>query len=206
MMIKPPPPISLYTGLYVRLAPAVTLTEEQFFEFCQINRRLKIERTPEGDILIMPPAGGETSNRNARLIFSFMNWANQNQLGFVFDSSGGFVLPDGSIASPDVAWVKKERLTTLTAEQKKRFIPLCPDFVLELRSPSDNLEPLKAKMKMYLSNGVQLAWLVNPEEQEIWVYRPGQEPQQLTQISQISGDPELPGLLVPLASIWNPEL
>lgn len=134
---------------------SIQLTDEQYFQLCQNNRNLRFERNANGDLIIMPPPGGETSNRNAGLIAQLWLWNEQHQLGVVFDSSGGFKLPNGADRSPDVSWVKIERWHSLTPQQQQRFIPLCPDFVIELRSPSDALKTLQEKMEEYRENGTQ---------------------------------------------------
>ena len=181
------------------------LTEEQLFAFCQVNREWQIEQTAKGDLAIMSPAGGETSKRNADLITYLNLWAKQDKSGIVFDSSGGFKLPNGAIRSPDVAWVKKSRLQPLTARQKEKFIPLCPDFVIELRSPTDHLPDLQAKMAEYMANGAALGWLIDPEERTVWVSRPGSPPTPLLNPTTLTGSPLLPGFTLHLADIWQPD-
>lgn len=180
------------------------MTDDQFFEFCQMNRDLRIERSAEGEIIIMPPAGGETGGRNAHLNFFVNQWARQDGRGITFDSSTGFILPNGATLSPDAAWVRRERLVALTPEQKRKFLPLCPDFVIELQSPSDTLTSLKRKMQEYITNGAQLGWLLVPDTKDVYIYRSGYEPEQLTNPQQISGDPLLPGFVLNLAEIWDP--
>ncbi len=143
-------------SLVLFMSPVIDMTNDQFFEFCQLNRDLRIERTTEGDLVIMAPAGGETGNRNARLTAFFTMWALNDGTGEPFDSSTGFNLPNGATRSPDTAWVKRSRLATLTPEQKKKFLPVCPDFVIELRSASDSLKAIQEKMQEYLANGVRL--------------------------------------------------
>jgi len=190
--------------LVLQLRPAIEMTREQFFDFCQLNPDLRIERTAEGEIVIMAPAGGETSTRNAELVMQVKLWANQDGSGVVFDSSGGFDLPNGATRAPDVAWVKRSRLAPLTPEEKRKFIPLCPDFVIELRSSSDPLSTLQAKMEEYLANGAQLGWLIDPVQRRVYVYRPGADVECLENPAEVAGDPVLPGFVLDLAPIWEP--
>lgn len=180
------------------------MTDDQFFEFCQMNRKLNIERTAQGEIIIMPPAGGETGGRNANLNFFVNQWSRKDRRGIAFDSSTGFILPNGATRSPDAAWILRERLTKLAPEQKRKFLPLCPDFVVELQSPSDTLADLKAKLSEYMDNGAQLGWLLVPETKDVYIYRSGDEPEHLANPQQISGDPLLPGFVLNLAEIWDP--
>jgi len=188
----------------LRLPPVTNLTDDQLYELCQINRDLRIERTAEGDLLIMPPTGGETSNRNAELTMQLRVWAKHDGTGIVFDSSGGFILPNGAMRSPDVAWVKRSRLATFTREQKEKFIPLCPDFVLELRSPSDSLSAVQAKMEEYMANGAQLGWLIDPEGKRVYVYQPQGRVACLEHPATLAGGPMLPGLVLDLQEMWTP--
>lgn len=185
--------------------PIFEMSNEMFFNFCQANRDWRIERNAQGEVFIMPPAGGETSGKNAILTTALTTWSLQDGTGVAFDSSGGFDLPNGATRSPDAAWVKKSRLATLTAEQKKRFLPLCPDFVIELRSPSDALKMLQEKMQEYIDNGAQLGWLLDAPNRRVFVYRPGRAVERVENPSSLSGDPELPGFVLDLAKIWEPE-
>ena len=159
----------------LQTCPAFDMSDEQFYEFCQQNRDWRIERTAEGELIIIPSAGGETGNQNALLTTFFTLWALQEGTGVAFDSSTGFTLPNRATRSPDAAWVKKSRLHVLTPAQKKKFLPLCPDFVIELRSPSDTLKTVQEKMQEYLDNGAQLGWLIDPLDRRVYVYRPGGE-------------------------------
>jgi len=154
----------------------------------------------------MPPTGGETSNRNTSIIGQLYNWATREGSGAAFDSSAGFRLPDGSNRSPDAAWVSHERLARLTPEQKKKFIPLCPDFVVELMSPTDTLSAANAKMIEYIANGARLGWLIDPEEEAVYVYRFGASVEELRNLTEISADPELPGFRLGLSDIWKPSI
>ncbi|CAN5717463.1 Uma2 family endonuclease [soil metagenome] len=184
--------------------PALEMDEEQFFQFCRINRDWRIERTAEGDLEIMPPTGGETSNRNADLTMQVGIWTRRDGTGVAFESNGGFILPNGAMRSPDASWVRRERLTNLTAEQKQRFLPLCPDFVIELRSLSDPLPPLEAKMREYLENGARLGWLLDPGERKVHVYQPEEDVRILENPQKVSGDPVLQSFVLDLKPIWEP--
>ncbi len=189
--------------LVLRLAPAVKLTEKQFFAVCHLNSDLRLERTREGDIVVMPPAGGETSTRNGELTWSLFNWAKSDGTGLGFDSSGGFTLPNRAVRSPDAAWVKGSRWEALRPEDRRRFAPICPDFVVELRSPSDRLQDVQAKMLEYLDNGAQLGWLIDPLEQKVHVYRPQAPVELLDNPTTVSGDPLLPGFILDLGPFWS---
>jgi Uma2 family endonuclease len=183
------------------------LTDDQFFEFCVLNRKLlRIERTAEGEILIMSPTGGRGSNQNLWITMQLALWAESDGTGVAFDSNGGFTLPNNAMRSPDAAWVDRRRLAPLTAEEKGKFLPLCPDFVVELRSPSDRLADLKQKMEEYISNGALLGWLIEPFERQVFVYRPNQPIQQLDQPASVDAGPELPGFVLDLTKIWEPDI
>jgi len=145
-----------YHPVVLHTRPALEMDEEQFFEFCQLNRDWRIERNAEGDLEVMAPPGYETSDRNAEITMQLRQWAKRDSKGAASDSNGGFVLPNGAMRSPDAAWVRRERLVDLTEEQKQRFLPLCPDFVIESRPPSDPLAPIEAKMREYVENGARL--------------------------------------------------
>lgn len=201
-MIKVQPQIER-RPLVLQLQPAIEVTREQFFDFCQINRDLRIERTAEGEIVIMAPAGGETSARNARLVAQVIQWADRDGSGAVFDSSGGFDLPNGATRSPDVAWVKRSRLAPLTPEEKRKFLPLCPDFVIELRSPSDSLSSVQDKMEEYRANGAQLGWLIDAVSRRVYVYRPEADVERLDNPRELAGDPVLAGFVLDLTPIWE---
>jgi Uma2 family endonuclease len=188
----------------MQLEDNAVLSDEQFFAFCQMNQTLSIERTATGEIIIMPPAGGETGSRNSEMNYALRSWARDDDRGVAFDSSTGFILPNGATRSPDAAWVRRERLINLTPEQKRKFLPLCPDFVVELQSPSDTLADLQDKMQEYIDNGAQLGWLLVPDSREVYIYRPHREPEHLTDPPQVSGEPLLPGFVLTLADVWDP--
>lgn len=190
--------------LVLNFRPAIEMNDDQFLAFCQANPTLQIERTAKGEIVIMPPVGGGSSRRNTKLTVALDIWADKDRTGVVFDSSGTFILPNKAIRSPDAAWVRRSQLAGLTAEQKEKFLPLCPDFVIELRSPSDRLYELKEKMVEYIDNGAELGWLINPKRREVFVYRPAEPVLHLKNPDTISGDPVLPRFTLNLRQIWEP--
>jgi Uma2 family endonuclease len=190
----------------LQMRPIVDLNDDQFFAFCQLNRDWRIERTAEGEFIVMPPTGWKTGNYNIRISAALLAWADQDGAGVATDSSTGFDLPNGATRSPDAAWIMRSRLAALTEEQKAKFLPLCPDFVIELRSPSDNLKTLQDKMQEYIDNGARLGWLIDPADRRVYVYRPGIMTECLENPTTISGDPELPGFVLDLAKIWDATL
>ena len=190
------------TALTVNFNSIIDLTDEQFFQLCQVNENLRFERTATGELIIMPPAGGETSNRNGKLTQQLFNWADADGTGVAFDSSGGFKLTNGADRSPDAAWLKLQRWETLTSEQKARFIPMSPDFVIELLSPSDSLKVAQEKMKEYRDNGTRLGWLINQESKQVEIYRLSQEVEVLQSPATLSGETILCGFILNLEPIW----
>ncbi len=191
--------------LALNFRPAINMTDDEFFTFCQINGDLHIERDANGKILFMAPAGGGSSSRNGSLSGQIYIWARADATGKVFDSSGGFILPNSAQRAPDASWVLKTRLEPLSAEQKEKFLPLCPDFVAEIRSPSDALAPLQAKMEEYRQNGARLGWLIDPQNRQVHVYREGQTSVEILDAPvTVSGETVLPGFVLQLADIWNP--
>lgn len=180
----------------------IQLTDEQYFQLCINNRDLRFERNANGDLIIMPPIGGETGHRNIKISYQLQAWSRQNNLGIAFDSSTGFKLPNGADRSPDAAWVTMERWNSLTPQQQQRFVPLCPDFVIELRSPSDSLKGIQEKMAEYVDNGTRLGWLINPQDKQVEVYRTGQGVEMLESPSILFGEGVLPGFVLELQSIW----
>lgn len=159
------------TALTLNLEPIFTLSNEQFQQLCIANPDLRLERTATGELVIMPPTGGETGRQNSQLNFQVQLWNQQYQLGEVFDSSTGFILPNGATRSPDLAWVEKSRWQVLTPEQREKFVPLCPDFVIELVSPSDSVQKTRQKMEEYRANGCRLGWLINRQDKQVEIYR-----------------------------------
>lgn len=197
-------PATAREPLTLHLAPVLRLSDDQLFELCRSNRDLRIEREASGDLILMTPAGFETSDSNSEINMQLRQWALRDGSGRAVESSAGFVLPNGAMRSPDAAWVDNRRLAALDPEQRKKFLPLCPDFVIELRSPSDPLRSLQTKMEEYLDNGARLGWLIDPVEGKVHVYRPGAEVEVLEKPGSVSADPELPGLELEMERIWNP--
>ncbi|MCA9795043.1 MAG: Uma2 family endonuclease [Candidatus Eremiobacteraeota bacterium] len=183
------------------LQPFVAWTEDEFFEFCQRHAWLKIERTASGALEIMTPTGGETSERNALLTCRLVLWARADGTGVAFDSSAGFLLPNGAERGPEASWVERSRWEALTPEQRQKFPPLCPDFVVELMSPSDSLTATRAKIQEYLDNGARLGWLLDPSRMTVEVFRPGHEAECVVEPAQLAGDPVLPGFVLELEGI-----
>jgi len=188
--------------LILTLPPTLTWTDDDLYQFCLLNRDLQIEQTAKGELIIMAPAGGESSWRNSEVIISLGNWARRDGRGIVFDSSGGFKLPNGATLAPDASWVTKTKLATITAAQKQKYIPLSPDFVIELRSPTDSLVTLKRKMEEYMANGVELGWLINPQKRQVFIYRPNSEVICLDNPATVSGESVLPGFILELPPLW----
>lgn len=171
----------------------VHLTDEQFYQLCIHNPEWNIEQNAKGALIVMPPVGGESGEREADYIIDLGNWNRQTQLGKVFSSSTIFKLPNGGSRSPDAAWVELSRWQALTREQRKKFPPIAPDFVIELRSATDNLTTLQEKMQEYLESGVRLSWLLNPQDQQVEIYRQGQEKEVRSLPTLLSGETVLPG-------------
>ncbi|MDX2135760.1 MAG: Uma2 family endonuclease [Saprospiraceae bacterium] len=179
------------------------MTDDQFYRFCLLNPDLRIERTWDKFIVIIPPTNSETGNLNFELSTELGIWNRRTQLGVGFDSSTGFKLPNGADRSPDLAWIRRERWDALPKEEKRRFAPIVPDFVIEIRSPDQSLTGLKDKMSEYLSNGCLLGWLIDPQQRLTWVYRP-EEPERPVDFSQLfSGHPVLPGFELTMGSLWQ---
>ena len=179
------------------------ITDEHFQQLCILNPELKLETNSHGELIILSPTGSETGRRNLDLEGQFWYWNKQNKLGVVFDSSTGFTLPSGAKRSPDVSWIAINRWNSLTKEEKIGFAPIAPDFVLELKSPTDSLLTLQQKMTEYMGNGVRLGWLINPERKQVEVYQLGKSKEILENPNTISNDDVLPGLIIDLAPIWD---
>ena len=190
------------TALILNLHPAIELTDEQFFQLCQHNRDLRLERTAEGELIVMPPTGWGSGNQNGRLTQRLFNWADADGTGLAFDSSTGFKLPNGANRSPDASWVKRERLEALNPDPT-RFLPMAPDFAVELRSASDSLKTVQQKMQEYLENGVRLGWLIDPQNQQVEIYRQGRDVEVLQSPTSLSGEDVLPGFVLDLTQILS---
>ena len=191
------------SAIVLNLKPFVDLNDDQFYQLCQNHRELKFERTAQGELVIMTPVGGEGGNLEAELIGDLVFWNRRTQLGKVFSSSTGFKLPNGANRSPDAAWMEMGRWNQLTPEQQQKFPPICPDFVIELRSQSDALEPLQQKMQEYIDNGLRLGWLINPQDRQVEIYRINQPKQVLQNPMQIDGEDVLPGFVFNLFLLWG---
>jgi Uma2 family endonuclease len=187
----------------LNLNSIIKLTSEQFYQLCQENPDLKLERNANGELIAMSPTGGETGKHNSKLNLQIGSWNEQTELGEVFDSSTGFTLPNKADRSPDASWVEKSRWQALTSEQREKFIPLCPDFVIELVSPSDSLKKTQEKMQEYIENGCRLGWLINRKRREVEIYRPGREVEILQSPQTLDGEDVLPGFVLNLAKIWD---
>lgn len=189
-------------------APALAVTlhwpmsDEQFAALCALNPKRRFEYTSTGDLIIMPPTGGDTGHSHANLTAYFTLWARQDGTGLIFDSSTLFILPNGAKRSPDVSWIRRERWQALTAEERRGYPPLCPDFVLELRSPADRLSTLQDTMQEYCDNGARLGWLIDPLERVMYIYRPGEQVERLEAPVKVSGDPVLVISFVALSRTW----
>jgi Uma2 family endonuclease len=178
------------------------VTHEEFEKLCQDNPDRALELTASGELILMPPVGGESGNYESELGADLAIWNRQTRLGKTFSSSTIFVLPNGASRSPDAAWVELSRWEALTPEQRKKFPPLAPDFVIELRSATDRLPPLREKMEEYRSNGVRLGWLINPQQQQVEIYRLGQDVEILQSPTILSGEDVLPGFTLDLGAIF----
>lgn len=178
------------------------MTPDEFWEFCAKNRKLRAELTKVGDVIIMPPTGFETSDRNGEIVFQLKLWSKKDKSGKVTESNGGFILPNGAVFAPDASWTSNQRLKKFTAEQKKKFLPLSPDFVIELRSESENLSELKNKMEEYIENGVRLGWLIDPKNKRVSVYQRDKKVEILENPKTVSGENVLKGFELDLTEIW----
>lgn len=191
-----------YPPLVLRLRPVIELTRDRLLELSSLNKDLQLELTAKGELVVMPPEGTETGGRNQELAGQLWIWTKQDGTGVAFGSSTGFTLPNGAVRSPDASWVKRSRIEALTDEQFRKYAPLCPDFVIELRSPSDSLRVTQDKMREYVENGAKLGWLIDPDRRVVHVYRPDAPVQILENPVSVSGDPTLPGFALDLREVW----
>jgi Uma2 family endonuclease len=185
------------------LDPTNRLSDDEYFAFCMANPDLAIERTAEGEIVIVPPAGGESDNRNAYATSQLVVWTIQTGRGTFFGPTSQFVLPDGAAMSPDVAWVSTERMASLTKKQRRQFMPVVPEFVIEVMSPGDRLRASQRKMRQWMSNGVELGWLIDADRRCVYVYRKGGEMRQVRDVSEIAGEGPIEGFVLDLTDIWE---
>lgn len=190
--------------LKLDLSPWIELTDEQFYQLCQHHPDYKFERNAKGELLMVPPTGGETGNRNMDLSYQLQSWSRRHpNLGIAFDSSTCFKLPNGANRSPDASWVKRERWEVLTAEERRKFPPLCPDFVVELRSPTDSIKETREKMQEYRENGACLGWLIDPQTQSVEIYRSDREIEILQSPVTLSGEDAWPGFVLELRLVMG---
>ena len=178
------------------------LSDQQFFQLCQQNQGYRFERSAQGELVIMPPTSAETGNRNIDLSYQLQAWNRKTQLGMAFDSSTGFILPNGANRSPDASWIPLARWESVTPDQQQRFLPMSPDFVVELLSPTDQLSRTQAKMREYIENGTVLGWLINRKTKQVEIYRQGQNLEILDAPQTLSGENVLPEFMLDLSSIW----
>jgi Uma2 family endonuclease len=177
------------------------MTPDEFWEFCAKNRKLRAELTKDGDVIIMPPIGYESSEENVELVLQLAIWAKKDGTGKVTESNGAYILPNGATRAPDAAWIRKERLEQCSAEERKKFLPIAPDFVVELRSASDSLSEQQAKMEEWIENGVRLAWLIDTKTKRVHIYRPNNDVVILDSPSKVSTEDILPGFELDLTEI-----
>jgi Uma2 family endonuclease len=196
--------------IVLQMRPVFEMTDDQFFEFCQLNRDHRIQRTANGEMIVMFPTGSETENHNFRLSQQLANWTDENGTGIGFNSSSGFKLPNGAvreawataIRSPDAAWMTLEKWNQISPDQQVKFATVCPDFVVEIRSPSDSLKSIQDKLQEYIENGASLGWLIDRKNRKVYIYRPQTEVECLENPTTVSGDPVLPGLRLKMEKIW----
>ena len=195
------PVVTEIIPMVLQLQPAIALTEDQFYEFCQLNPDFRIERNAVGKLMIMPPTGSETDQHNFDIIVQLGIWTKQDGTGVGFGSSGGFTLPNGAVRSPDAACIKRTRWEAIPLELRKKFAPICPEFVIELRSESDNLRILQDKMQEYIDNGTQLGWLIDRKQRQVFIYRPNIPIEKLDNPKTLYDESLLPGFVLDLSQI-----
>ena len=190
------------TALTLQIPPSLKFTDDEFEQIVAFNKELRLELTAQGELIIMSPTGGETGNRNFEIYIDLGIWNRKYKLGKAFDSSTGFKLPNGATRSPDASWIKMERWDALTPQQRKKYLPLCPDFAVELVSESDDVEDTRKKMQEYIENGLRLGWLINPKDKQVEIYRNGKEVEILDSPNSLSGEDVLEGFVLDLQVIF----
>ncbi|MDY7006317.1 MAG: Uma2 family endonuclease [Cyanobacteriota bacterium] len=190
------------TNLTIDISSVIDLTDEQFFQLCQINKEIRFERNAKGDLIIVPLMGGEIAMINAEISGNLGMWNRQTKLGVCFNSSVGYQLPNGANRSPSCSWIPIEKWHNLTPEQREKFLPFCPDFLVELMSPCDSLSDTREKMKEYLENGMRLGWLINRKSQQVEIYRASKDAEILDSPQTLSGEDVLPGFILYMTTIW----
>ncbi|MEH2082642.1 MAG: Uma2 family endonuclease [Nostoc sp.] len=196
------PVVTEIIPMVLQLQPAIALTEDQFYEFCQLNPDFRIERNAVGELMIMPSTSSETDQHNFDIIVQLGIWTKQDGTGVGFGSSGGFTLPNSAVRSPDAAWIKRDRWEAIPLELRKKFASICPEFVIELCSESDNLRILQDKMQEYIDNGTQLGWLIDRKQNQVFIYRPNIPIEKLDNPKTLSDESLLPGFVLDLSHIW----
>ncbi|MBD2180701.1 Uma2 family endonuclease [Planktothrix sp. FACHB-1355] len=191
------------TAVTINFNSVIKLTDDQFYQLCRSNPDVKFERNAKGELVVMPPTGGETGKSNFEISVDFGIWNRQTKLGVCFDSSTCFKLPKGADRSPDVAWIRQERWDALTPDEKEKFPPIAPDFVLELMSPTDSLKETQEKMQEYMDNEVKLGWLINRKTRRVEIYRQGKPVEVLSSPTELSGEDILPGFVLNLQIVWE---
>ena len=205
--VQAPPKTTRETlPIVLRLHPVIQLTEEEFAILCEQNRDARIERRFSGELEIMSPTKGYAGNREAEVVMQLGNWTKRDRTGVFFGPSAGFTLPNGAMRSPDASWILKSRLAELSPEDENRFMPICPDFVVEVRSITDRLSSLQDKMDEYVENGVRLGLLIDPLEKRVHIYRPDASVQIYDNPETVSAEPELPGFALDMKDIWEREI
>lgn len=191
------------TSLKLVLDPDHLFDDKAYFAFCRVNPDLRVERNAEGEILIVPPAGSESSYRSLKVAAQLDTWAEHDGRGTAFESSAQFMLPDGSALSPDAAWVSNASLRRLSRQKRKEFLPLCPEFVVEVLSPSDRLKDARAKMEQWIANGAQLAWLIDGDAETVYVYRKNHAMKIHRGVAELAGQGPVEGFVLKLGAIWK---
>jgi len=186
-----------------RFRPETPMSDQEFLRFCKENEPMRCERDANGEIILMSPTWSEASSKNSYLNYRLMKWAEETDSGITFDSSGGFTLPDGSVRSPDAAWVSWQRWNALSDEQRHGFARICPQFLIELRSESDRLPDAAEKVRIWMENGAEVACLIDPQEKTVTIYRAGQEPERLVDPTSVQGDGPTAGFELVMARIWG---